>query len=153
MSCSDRVAIVTGASSGIGESIVTGLATAGCKVAMAARRLPILEALKAKLVAAGIPQENLMCVATDVTQRVSVQALVDAAEEGLGPVDILVNCAGVMYFTLMKNCNQDEWDQTIDVNVKGVTNGFGAILPKFLSRSKGHIVTISSDAGRRVFPR
>jgi NADP-dependent 3-hydroxy acid dehydrogenase YdfG len=57
-----------------------------------------------------------------------------------------------MYFTLMKNCNMDEWDRTIDTNIKGVTNGFGAVLPLFLSRSNGHIITISSDAGRRVFP-
>ena len=134
---STRIAIVTGASSGIGEAIVTGLSKGGCKVALAARRGPVLEALKAKLVAAGVPPENLLCVPTDVSVRSSVQSLVSAAEDSLGPVDVMVNCAGVMYFTLMKNANMDEWDSTIDVNIKGVTNGFGCIIPKFLEVRRG----------------
>ena len=64
----------------------------------------------------------------------------------------MINCAGVMYFTLMKNCNLTEWAQTINVNCLGVTNGFAACLPHFLERGEGHIVNISSDASKRVFP-
>jgi NADP-dependent 3-hydroxy acid dehydrogenase YdfG len=144
------VAIVTGASSGIGRCIALTLAKAGCSVALAARRLPLLESLKTEILAA-CPTVKVVCVATDVSVRSQVQGLVDTAESELGPVTIMVNCAGVMYFTLMKNCVMDEWDKTIDINIKGVTNGFGSILPKFLERKVGHIITISSDAGRRVF--
>mmetsp|Transcript_14869 Transcript_14869/g.30588 ORF Transcript_14869/g.30588 Transcript_14869/m.30588 type:complete len:259 (+) Transcript_14869:77-853(+) len=152
MSCEGRIAIVTGASSGIGEAIATSLATQGCSVALAARRLEVLQNLKATLIAKGVSESKIICHKTDVASRESVASLVAAAESQLGPVDILVNCAGVMYFTMMKNCNMDEWERTIDVNVKGVTNGFGAVLPSFVERGKGHIVTISSDAGRRIFP-
>ena len=87
-----------------------------------------------------------MTVASDV------QALFDAAKDAYGHVDIMVNCAGVMYFTLMKNNNLEEWTRTVNVNCMGVTNGFGACLPHFLERGEGHIVNISSDAGKRVFP-
>ncbi|GMI20794.1 hypothetical protein TrRE_jg9950 [Triparma retinervis] len=152
MSCSGRVACVTGSSSGIGSAIATSLALAGCSVALAARRLEVLEKLKSDLVAKGVSPDKIICCKTDVAVRQSVIDLITSAESSLGPVDILVNCAGVMYFTLMKNCNMDEWDRTIDTNIKGVTNGFGAVLPGFLQRKRGHIVTISSDAGRRIFP-
>ena len=84
--------------------------------------------------AKGVKEDKVICCKCDVSSRTDVLSLVDAAESSLGPVDILVNCAGVMFFTLMKNCNMDEWDRTIDVNIKGVTNGFGAVLPKFLER-------------------
>lgn len=87
----------------------------------------------------------------DVTQRKSVLDLVAEAEEKLGDVDILINCAGVMYFTEMKNALMDQWEQTVDVNCKGVMNGIGAVLPKFVARGKGKILTISSDAGMRQF--
>ncbi|GMI26616.1 hypothetical protein TeGR_g4850 [Tetraparma gracilis] len=152
MSLSGKVCIVTGASSGIGEAIATGLISCGASVALAARRGPVLEELKAKLVAGGVEEARILCVPTDVAVRADMENLVATAETTLGPVDILVNCAGVMYFTLMKNANLDEWDRTIDVNIKGVTNGFGAIIPRFVAQGKGHIVTISSDAGRRIFP-
>jgi NADP-dependent 3-hydroxy acid dehydrogenase YdfG len=67
-------------------------------------------------------------------------------------VDALVNCAGVMYFTLMKNVRAEEWERTVEVNCKGALNCVGAVLPGMLARGRGHIVTISSDAGRVVFP-
>ena len=87
----------------------------------------------------------------DVTKRDSVCDLVKEAEEKLGDVDVIINCAGVMYFTEMKNALVDQWEQTVDVNCKGVLNGIGAVLPKMVSRGKGKIVTISSDAGMRQF--
>ena len=74
------------------------------------------------------------------------------AEEELGPVEILVNCAGVMYYSLMKNQRAQEWERTVEVNCKGALNCVGAVLSGMLERGRGHIVTISSDAGRKAFP-
>jgi NADP-dependent 3-hydroxy acid dehydrogenase YdfG len=87
-----------------------------------------------------------------VTKREEVAALVDATETSLGPVDILINCAGCMYFTLMKNVMWDQWDAQVDVNAKGTMYGIGTVLPKMLERGSGHIVNITSDAGRTAFP-
>ena len=93
-----------------------------------------------------------MVVPTDITDRRQVKALVARTEEELGPVDILVNCAGVMYYSLMKNLYEDDWERTVDVLCKGMLNCVGAVLRGMLARGRGHIVTISSDAGRKVFP-
>jgi len=79
-----------------------------------------------------------------------VQNLIKHAEETLGPVDILVNNAGVMYYTHMTSVLMDDWDRMIEVNCKGVTNGVGAVLPGMVERGRGHIVNMSSDAGRAV---
>ena len=143
----DRVVVVTGASSGIGAAVARALSGAGAKVALAARREAALLEVQAGLNGA----ESLVCPA-DVTDRGQVKELVGRAEDELGPVDALVNCAGVMYFTLMKNVREDEWDRTVEVNCKGAVNCVGAVLPGMLERGRGHIVTISSDAGRKVFP-
>ena len=144
-----KVVVVTGASSGIGRAIATAFHAQGALVAIGARRYERLEMLCEEL-GGGL---NIFPVKTDVTDTESVQNLVDAAEQKFGKgVDILVNVAGVMYFTLMKNCQMSEWNRTVDVNCKGVLNGFGAVLPGMVKRKKGHIITISSDAGRRVFP-
>ena len=89
---------------------------------------------------------------TDITDRRQVKSLVARTEEELGPVDILVNCAGVMYYTLMRSLYEDDWEQTVDVLCKGMLNCVGAVLGGMLDRGRGHIVTISSDAGRKVFP-
>ena len=145
-----KVAVVTGASSGIGKAIAKALHAEGASVAVGARRVEMLEALCAD----ELGGERAVAVATDVTDRASVKNLVQKATETFGgqEVDILVNVAGVMYFTLMKNVQEDEWERTVDVNCKGVLNGFGAVLPSMTKRGSGHIITISSDAGRRVFP-
>ena len=90
-------------------------------------------------------------VAADVTDREGIGALVERTERELGPIDVLVNCAGVMYYTLMSNLREEEWERTVDVNCKGVLNCVGAVLPGMLSRGRGHVVTISSDAGRKVY--
>jgi NADP-dependent 3-hydroxy acid dehydrogenase YdfG len=93
-----------------------------------------------------------LTVPTDVTDRRQVKLLVARTEEELGPVDVLVNCAGVMYYTLMSNLFEDDWERTVDVLCKGMLNCVGAVLPGMLERGRGHVVTISSDAGRKVFP-
>lgn len=144
----DRVAVVTGASSGIGAAVARALNASGAIVALAARRKDVLTKVQNSLNG----KTRSLAIPTDVTDRSQVEALVAQAERELGPVDMLVNCAGVMYYTLMKNGRQDEWDRTVEVNCKGAVNGVGAVLPGMLERGHGHILTISSDAGRKVFP-
>lgn len=144
----DRVAVVTGASSGIGAAVARALAREGAHVALAARRKPELLEVRDSLQGTG----RSMISSTDVTDRSQVRDLVALAEYELGPVDYLVNCAGAMYFTLMKNLRQEEWERTVDVLCKGMLNCVGAVLGGMLDRGRGHIVTISSDAGRKVFP-
>ncbi|WAQ97997.1 Y2567-like protein [Mya arenaria] len=108
-SLDDKVAIVTGASSGIGKAIATAMAEAGAKVSMAARRTNKLQEVQTAIAnSGGVP--------------ISVKELVRHTEATLGPVDILVNNAGTMYYTMMKNIHEDEWDTQIDVNIKARSN-------------------------------
>ncbi|KAE9973811.1 putative NRPS-like protein biosynthetic cluster [Venturia inaequalis] len=144
-----KVAVVTGASSGIGAAVAAALAKEGVHVALAARRTDELESLKTKLSAHGV---KVLAHKTDVTQKAQVESLMKTAAEELGPVDILISCAGVMYFTMMKNVQSEEWERTVDVNCKGLLHCLSSTIPSMLSRSTGHIVAISSDAGRKVFP-
>jgi NADP-dependent 3-hydroxy acid dehydrogenase YdfG len=139
---------VTGASSGIGAAVSRALSAAGARVVLAARREDALQEVQAGLGGSG----GSMVFSVDVTDRGRVRSLVARAEEELGPVEILVNCAGVMYYTLMKNGREDEWERTVEVNCKGALNCVAAVLPRMLERGRGHILTISSDAGRKVFP-
>ncbi|CAN5606445.1 SDR family oxidoreductase [soil metagenome] len=144
-----KVAVVVGASSGIGAAVARALAREGAHVSLAARRKPELLEVQESLEGAG--SRSLISV-TDVTDRDQVKNFVTLTEDELGPVDILVNCAGVMYYTLMKNLREDEWEETVDVLCKGMLNCVGAVLDGMLDRGRGHIITISSDAGRKVFP-
>lgn len=144
-----RVAVITGASSGIGAAIAASLAKEGCHIALAARRIEALEAVKRRLV---VREGKVIIRQTDVTDRGQVDSLMRATEKELGPIDILISCAGVMYFTLMANNKIDEWDKTVDVNCKGLLHCLSSTVPGMLERGTGHIVAISSDAGRKVFP-
>jgi NADP-dependent 3-hydroxy acid dehydrogenase YdfG len=146
-----RVAVVIGASSGIGASVARALAHEGAHVALAARRRDVLLDVQTRLGRQG-SQVRTLVVPTDITDRQQVKSLVARTEEELGPVDILVNCAGVMYYTLMRNSHEDDWERTVDVLCKGMLNCVGAVLKGMLTRGRGHIITISSDAGRKVFP-
>ena len=146
-----RVAVVTGASSGVGAAVARALAPEGADVALAARRQDALLDVQAGLNRWGGEVKSLVA-ATDVTDREQVKSLVARTEEELGPVDILVNCAGVMYYSLMKNLHEDDWERTVNVLCMGMLNCIGAVLGGMLDRGRGHIVTISSDAGRKVFP-
>lgn len=145
----NRVAVVTGASSGIGEAIAKILAENGAKVMLAARRLEKLEEIKQKLIQAG---HTVDICKVDVTIISDVNNLVIETKRKFGHVDILVNSAGMMYYTLMKNARIEEWNHQVDVNCKGVLNFVGAVLPDMVHRESGHIVNISSDAGRKAFP-
>ncbi|OBT94058.1 putative NRPS-like protein biosynthetic cluster [Pseudogymnoascus verrucosus] len=146
---SGLVAVVTGASSGIGAATAAALAKEGAHVALAARRTEALESLKKMITTYG---GKVLVHQTDVTKKEQVESLVRATEETLGPVDIFVSCAGVMYFTMMANVQTEDWERTVDVNCKGLLNCLSSTVPSMLSRGKGHIVAISSDAGRKVFP-
>jgi len=149
-SLENRVAVVVGASSGIGAAVVRALNAEGARVALAARREEMLLEIQSGLE----DRDGRMSIVTpaDVTDRYQVESLVGRAGEELGPVEILVNCAGVMYYTMMKNVREKEWERTVEVNCKGALNCVGAVLPGMMERGRGHIVTISSDAGRKVFP-
>lgn len=147
-----KVAVITGASSGIGAAVAVALAREGCHIALAARRTDALESVKKRLV---VREGKVITKSTDVTKKEDVDSLMQTAETELGPVDILVSCAGVMYFTLMENNKpeiQKQWDQTVDVNCKGLLHCLSATVPPMLERGAGHVVAISSDAGRKVFP-
>ena len=145
----DASAIVTGASSGIGEATAHRLAQEGASVVLAARREERLESLRDAIEAEG--GTALVCP-TDVTDRAQVQALADATLDAFGRIDVLVNNAGIMPLSLMENLHEDEWEQMVDVNVKGVLHAVGAVLPAMMEQERGHIVNISSVAGRRTFP-
>lgn len=141
---------MTGASSGIGQAIAIAIAGEGATVILCARRKELLDALKDKIVSSGGKAVAQVC---DVSKRESVHNAVSQGEAEAGaPIDILVNVAGVMYFTLMKNRKYEEWQQTIDTCVTGTTNCCGALFPSMVERKKGHIINISSDAARTVFP-
>ncbi|XP_015773722.1 PREDICTED: linear gramicidin synthase subunit D-like [Acropora digitifera] len=142
-----KVAIVTGASSGIGEAVARALAENGAKVVLAARRKDRLDKIRDEIAEMG---DVAVSVATDVVNRQEVLDLVAHTKKTLGPVDIIVNCAGLGYYTTLKNCLLDEWERMVDVNCKGVMNSIAAVLPGMLTRKKGHIISISSNAGRKV---
>ena len=146
---SNSAVIVTGASSGIGDATARLLAQEGASVALAARREERLHDLKAAIEADG---GTAIVVPTDVTDRAQVQALADATQDAFGAIDVLINNAGVMPLSLMKNLHEDEWEQMVDVNVKGVLYAIGAVLPVMQAQGHGHVVNVSSVAGRRVFP-
>ncbi|KAH6606911.1 linear gramicidin synthase subunit d [Trichoderma cornu-damae] len=145
-----KVAIITGASSGIGAAVAAGLAREGASVALAARRADVLESVKARISRGS--GSKVLVRQTDVASKDQVDSLVREATERLGPVDIIVCCAGVMYYTMMANVQMDQWERTVDVNCKGVLNCIAATVPGMLDRKSGHVVAISSDAGRKVFP-
>jgi len=144
-----RVAIVTGASSGIGEAVAVELARQGAAVVLGARRRERLEALASR-----IEEESGKAAlhVTDVTVRSDLTALAAFARERFGPADILVNNAGVMPISPIWALEVDDWVRMVDVNVKGVLFGIAAVLPDMLERGSGHIVNVGSVAGRRPFP-
>ncbi len=146
---SDKVAIVTGASSGIGEATALELARRNAKVVLAARRTDRVEALARKVVDR---QGHALPVTCDVTDRGQVEAMVATTLETFGRIDVLINNAGTMPLSPMAKCRFEDWDRTIDVNLKGALYAIGGVLPSMLETGAGHIVNVSSVAGRRVFP-
>jgi NADP-dependent 3-hydroxy acid dehydrogenase YdfG len=143
-----KVVVITGASSGLGAETALLLAERGAKVVLGARRKEKLEAVAAEVEAAG---GEALVVQTDVTDRAQVQALVDAAVERFGRVDVMINNAGIMSIAPLDEGKVDEWDRMIDINIKGVLYGIAAALPIFRKQAQGHFINISSVAGVKVF--
>ncbi len=145
----DKVAIVTGASSGIGYATALALSKAGAKVAFGARRTDKLTELEKEITKNG---GEAFSQKLDVTKKSDCDSFVKSVIEKWGTVDILINNAGLMPLSFIKNLKIDEWDQMIDVNIKGVLYCTAAVIPHMLEKQSGHIVNISSVAGRIVFP-
>ncbi|MGZ9935346.1 SDR family oxidoreductase [Streptomyces sp. NC-S4] len=144
-----KVVAITGAGSGIGEATALLLAERGAKVVLGARRAQRLEALAARIERAG---GDAAWIRTDVTRRGDVASLVDLARERYGRLDVLVSNAGVGLISPLDELRVEDWEEMIDVNLKGVLYGIAAALPHFRERGSGHFVNIVSTAGLRVVP-
>lgn len=135
--------VITGASSGIGLATAKLLSARGHALLLLARRIDRMTALN-------LP--NTLCRAVDVTDRHAFTAAVQDAEQQFGPVDALINNAGVMLLGAIEQQDAGEWDKMFDVNVKGLLNGVQAVTAGMIDRKSGTIINISSVAGRKTFP-
>jgi NADP-dependent 3-hydroxy acid dehydrogenase YdfG len=144
-----RVAFVTGASSGIGQATARLLASSGVRVAAVARRLDRLESLRKEIQDSG---GHASAIRVDVADRASVEAAVSRVSLEYGPIDVLVNNAGIMPLSPIRALEVGDWERMIDVNLKGLLYCIAAVLPSMLERGQGHIVNVGSVAGRRPFP-
>ena len=144
-----KVVVITGASSGMGAATARHLAGEGAIVVIGARRADRIEALAKEITDKG---GKALAVTTDVTKREDVKALVDKAVDTYGRVDVLLNNAGLMPLAPLERLKFDEWDQMVDVNIKGVLNGIAAALPYMTEQKDGHIINVSSVYGHKVEP-
>jgi NADP-dependent 3-hydroxy acid dehydrogenase YdfG len=142
-----KVVVITGASSGLGEATARHLSALGATVVMGARRFDRIKALADELTAAG---GKALALQTDVTNAEQVRALVDAAVKVYGRVDVMLNNAGIMPHSPLERLRIDDWNRTIDVNIKGVLYGIAAALPHMKEQKSGHIINVSSVAGHKV---
>lgn len=148
MSIEGKVALVTGASSGIGEGIARALAANGVKVGLAARRVDRLKSVVRDIRAS---HGEAMAIELDVTSPEQNTTAVAALTRAYGSLDIAVLNAGLMPLSDVDALKTDEWSRMVDVNIKGVLNSTAAILPKMIAGKRGHIFVMSSIAGRKVF--
>lgn len=142
----DKVVVITGASSGIGEATARLLASKGTKVVIGARREEKLAAIANEL------GENVAYKVTDVAKREDVKALIDLAVEKFGRVDVLYNNAGIMPQGNLSDREYDKWQQMLDINIMGVLNGIGEVLPVMQAQKDGLIISTDSVAGHVVYP-
>ncbi|WP_047152922.1 SDR family oxidoreductase [Aneurinibacillus tyrosinisolvens] len=145
----NKIAIITGASSGIGEATAKELAKNGIKVMLAARREDRLQQLQEEIKQAGGEASYKV---TDVTSRGDMEALAKTTIETYGQIDILVNNAGLMPLSFINKLKVDEWERMVDVNIKGVLYGIAAVYKHMEERNEGHIINVSSVAGHEIFP-
>ncbi len=149
MAFANQVAIVTGASSGIGRALGKELAGQGCRVGLIARRAELLESLAQEIRAAG----GIAATATaDVGERPQVLAAVERIRQQLGPIDLLIANAGVGAPTYLEPVNIDGIEEMFRVNVLGVVYSLEAVLPEMLQRRRGHLAAVSSLAAYKGFP-
>ena len=144
----DKVVVITGASSGIGESTAKLLARHGAKVVVGARRKDRIDAVVKEISDAG---GKAIGFAVDVTKRAELEALIKGAVDSFGRVDVMVNNAGIMPIAPIQLLKVDEWDRQIDVNIKGVLYGVAAALPQMHKQKSGHIINVASVFGIKVF--
>lgn len=144
-----KVIIITGASSGLGEATAKMLAERGAKLVLAARREERLKELVNTITENG---GTAIYKTVDVTKRDDLEAVAHYAIETFSRIDVLINNAGLMPLAPLDELKVDEWDQMIDVNIKGVMYGVSAVLPTMRKQESGHIINLSSVAGHVVFP-
>ena len=144
-----QAALVTGGGRGIGRAIAVRLAALGADVAICGRTPAALEATAAALRSAGV---RALSGAADVRRAREVAEFVARVETELGPVAVLVNCAGIGIFGPAHERTEEEWDHVLDTNLKGVWLMSRAVVPSMIQRQRGHIINISSLAGKNVFP-
>jgi NADP-dependent 3-hydroxy acid dehydrogenase YdfG len=144
-----KVVVITGASSGLGEAAARRLSAEGATVVLGARRLERIQSLAKELSGKG---GKALALPTDVTQHEQVKKLVDAAVQTYGRVDVMLNNAGLMPHSPLERLKIDDWNRTIDVNIKGVLHGIAAALPHMKQQKAGHIINVSSVAGHKVNP-
>ena len=148
-SLKDKVVIITGASSGIGEATAKLLAEKGASLVLAARREDRLAMLKEKLTGQSASVDYKV---TDVTSAEENAALVAFAKEKYGKVDAIFLNAGIMPSSPLSALKVNEWNSMVDINLKGVLNGIAAVMPEFVKQKSGHIITTSSVAGLKAYP-
>ncbi|WP_125980490.1 SDR family oxidoreductase [Loigolactobacillus iwatensis] len=149
MTVKNKVVVITGASSGIGEVTAKLLAQNGAKVVLGSRRENRLQEIVKTIQAAG---GQATYSVTDVTKPEQVQALVDLAKTEFGGIDVIFNNAGIMPTSPISALHTKEWNDMIDINLKGVLNGVAAVMPDFTKQKSGQIITTSSVAGIKSFP-
>ncbi|TPN84482.1 SDR family oxidoreductase [Aquimarina algicola] len=149
MDLNDKVIIITGASSGIGEATAKKLATYGAKVVLMSRNEEKLKTLKDNIIQEG---GEALIVPGDVTKSTDFENVISKTIDEFGTVNGLVNNAGLMPLSFVEKLKTDEWDKMVDVNIKGVLNGVAAILPKLIENKGGDIINVSSMAAYRYFP-
>lgn len=143
----DKVVVITGASSGLGEAAARLLAEKGARLVLGARRIDRLQSLAQEL---GLDQQAI--VRTDVTDYSQVQALVQRALGRHQRIDVMLNNAGLMPNSMLEQLRVDEWDRMIDVNIKGVLYGIAAALPAMKTQGGGQIINVASVAGHKIRP-
>lgn len=143
-----KVVVITGASSGIGEATARHLALLGASVVLGARRLDRLESIVNDIRYGG---GKATALATDVTRKSEVDALIAHALESFGQLDVLINNAGLMAIAPLADASTGEWDRMIDINIKGLLYGVAAALPIFQQQGAGHFINIGSVVGHKVF--
>jgi short-subunit dehydrogenase len=149
LSLADRVAVVTGASSGIGAGLAAMLAAEGARVALAARRGEELERVAAEIRQAG---GVAMPIVTDVADDDSLARLLSCTRAEFGPIDVLVNNAGFGLWTPLEATTIAEWDHTFAVNVRAAAYLCAAVLPGMQERRFGRVINIGSEAGVAIVP-